>query len=81
MAGQKRKIGVKALKKVLSDAVENQHITSWYKIVADANMDYMLRRTNEVIHGLLAGDDDTKIDQAITLLALVKAKQNETVQA
>jgi len=47
----------------------------WFKIVVESDMTYKLRRTNELIHELLSGADDNKIDQAITLLALVKANQ------
>lgn len=81
MAGQKRKIGIKAIKKALTDSVDKHHDTTWFRIVSESDMTYKLRRTNELIHELLSGGDDAKIDQAIILLGLVKASQNETVQA
>ena len=71
----KRKIGIKAIKKALTDSIDKHHDTNWFKIVCDADMTYKLRRTNELIHELLTGASDDKIDQAITLLGLVKANQ------
>jgi hypothetical protein len=77
----KRKIGIKAIKKALSDSIDKHHDTVWYKIVSESDLTYKLRRTNELIHELLSGGEDAKIDQAITLLGLIKARFNETVQA
>ncbi len=71
----KRKIGIKAIKKSLTDSIDKHHDSVWFKIVVESDMTYKLRRTNELIHELLSGADDNKIDQAITLLALVKANQ------
>ena len=75
----KRKIGIKAIKKALTDSIDKHHDTIWYNIVVESDMAYKLRRANELVHELLSGGSDDKIDQAITLLALVKANQNESI--
>ncbi len=78
MAG--KKIGIKAIKKALSECALDPSVPGWFRIVAEADNDYLLRRTSELLQEILAVNNTFgKIDQAIALLGLVKARQHESL--
>lgn len=83
MAGQRKNKGpgIKKIKKSLSDCALDPNELGWFKIVADAPNDYLIRRSGELLRELLTGAEDAKLHQAIALLGLVKARFDERVQS
>lgn len=80
MADLRGKIGIKKIKKALNDCAQDPQAPGWFKIVADSNDEYLLRRSIESLRELLTGGPDTNVDQAISLLGLLKARQSERLQ-
>jgi len=80
MAARKKEIGIKRIKKTLSDCALDPNKPGWFKIVADAHNDYLVRRADELLREVLTGAPDEKLGQAIALLGLVKARFDERVQ-
>lgn len=74
MAARKKEIGIKTIKKTLSNCALDPNKPGWFKIVADAGNDYLIRRADELLRELLSGGEDDKLNQAIALLGLVKAR-------
>jgi len=84
MAERKRKIGIKAIKKALSDCALDPEKSIWYKIVAEADDNYLLRRTDELLREAIESRGSgaaykTKLEQAIALLGLAKARNDEAL--
>ena len=82
MADQKRKIGIKAIKKALSDCAIDSNQHGWMKIVAESNDDYCINRAIEFlrvgqeIDGVSFNDS---LKKAIGLLGLVRARCDESI--
>lgn len=76
MAVRKSAIGIKKLRKTLSDCALDPTF-GWFKIVADANNDYLIRRADELLREVLTGAEDAKLAQAIALLGVVQTRFNE----
>lgn len=79
MAVRKSGIGIKKMRKALSDCALDP-TSGWFKIVADSNNDYLIRRADELLRELLTGAEDSKLSQAIALLGVVQVRFNERVQ-
>lgn len=82
MAGQKRKIGIKAIKKALNACAIDPNQPGWMKIVSEANDDYLLRRSIEFLNTGLHVDGvslNDSLTKAIALLGLVKARGDESI--
>lgn len=81
MAVRKKEIGIKKMKKALSDCALDPTAPGWFKIVADASNDYLVRRADELLRELLTGAEDSKLGQAIALLGVVQVRFNERIQS
>lgn len=81
MAVRKKEIGIKKMRKALSDCAQDPTKPGWFKIVADANSDYLIRRADELLRELLTGAEDSKLSQAIALLGVVQVRFNERIQS
>lgn len=87
MAGQKRKVGIKAIKKALTECACCPDRNPWFRIAAEADNNYLLRRSDELLRqvigsqAMLGVDPKLCLQQAIALLGLVKVRFNERVQA
>ncbi len=82
MGDRKRKIGIKAIKKALSDCAIDPNQLGWMKIVADAGDDYCLRRAIELLNTGILVDGvslNDSLKKAIGLLGLVKARGDESI--
>lgn len=73
-----RKLGIKAIKKALTECALDPNENLWFKIVAEANDDYCIRRANELLQEILAVNNTfDRLDKVIALLGLVKARYND----
>lgn len=79
MAVRKSGVGIKKMRKALSDCALDP-ASGWFKIVADASTDYLIRRADELLSEVLIGGDDAKLSQAIALLGIVQVRFNERLQ-
>ena len=82
MAGQKRKIGILRIKKALTSCALDPEKPGWFKIVGEADDDYLLRRSIEFLTTGLQVDGvslNDSLSKTIALLGLVKARIDESI--